>query len=62
MIQEYIIVRDCCADGLSHKVNDKIKEGWKPQGGVCYVESLCFQDRDCDLLTYTQAMVKESNN
>lgn len=47
-----IVVGDGQYD-LLNKVNDSIKNGWRPQGGVSYSSSGAFRE------IWTQAMVKE---
>lgn len=47
----YIIARDISASLLEIKVNNLLKQGWKPQGGVLY---------DCVEQEYLQAMIKSS--
>ena len=47
---KYKIEWHILAEGLESLVNDKIRQGWKPLGGLCYnpVSSL-----------YLQALIKE---
>ena len=47
---EYKVITTDHCDELENEVNEAIREGWKPQGGVLYVPR-----------TYMQAMIKESN-
>ena len=51
---EYTVVSVVEIDFLVNRVNDFIKRGWKPLGGV----SVTKQGRG-ELLVYHQAMVKE---
>lgn len=46
---KYKIVWDIVAEGLESLVNDEIKQGWKPFGGLCY-------DSQSDI--YLQALIK----
>lgn len=47
---KYKIVWHILAEGLELLVNDGIRQGWKPLGGLCY-------DSKSDL--YLQALIKE---
>lgn len=47
---KYKIEWHTCAEGLESRVNDKIRHGWKPLGGLCY-------NPESDL--YLQALIKE---
>ncbi|MCX7550276.1 DUF1737 domain-containing protein [Xanthomarina sp. F2636L] len=46
---EYKIVQENLIIGLSNKVNEEIRKGWKPQGGVNFRRTEGF----------FQAMIKE---
>jgi len=35
VIMEYSVIKTNLLKSLIKKVNEAIKEGWKPQGGVC---------------------------
>jgi hypothetical protein len=52
---EYTIVNGYFHDFI-FKVNDKIMDGWKPQGGVAVV------DGNRGKALYSQAMIKEQNH
>ena len=45
---KYIVLRDEYLNNLVDEVNKKIKDGWKPQGGICV-----------RIRYYYQAMIKE---
>lgn len=47
---KYKIVYSISTDGLESLVNDKIAQGWKPFGGLCY---------RFDGSLYLQALIKE---
>lgn len=47
---KYKIVWHTSTVGLELLVNDKIAQGWKPFGGLCYVTNAD---------TYLQALIKE---
>ena len=50
---EYIILSAPSSSDLAKKVNDFIRVGWKPQGGVCLTG---------DAYGFYQSMVKEQND
>lgn len=50
---KYYIVKEKSSYELGIKVEEKIKTGWKPQGGVSFIFHGGFYE------TWTQAMVKE---
>ena len=56
---EYRIIEECSPEGMAEKVNEAIKEGWKPQGGV----AIAYSWRgDCAYYKYFyQAMIKDSS-
>jgi len=54
VIMEYHVICVHLLKDLPEEVNKAIKEGWRPQGGVC-----CHLDRDRDSI-WAQAMIKES--
>jgi len=49
---EYTFVQDWRRDRFIEKVNAKLDEGWKPQGGICSVD-------DGENNNYYQALVLE---
>ena len=53
MVTEYRIIGRSSEAELVRDVNSAIKEGWRPQGGVC-----CHLDRDRDSI-WAQAMTRE---
>jgi len=55
-MDEYDILRAAQTTYLKMKVNDAMKDGWKPQGGVSSVEGI---DR---ATWYAQAMVRTRGN
>lgn len=50
---QYKIVSEGSQWSLEEKVRDSLKDGWKPQGGVCFTYHGGFRE------TWAQAMVKE---
>ena len=50
----YDIVQAPNINNLISKVKDKIKEGWKPIGGVSFIEASMVNSK-----TFMQAIVKE---
>jgi len=53
VIMEYDVINGHTLDDLRYDVNQAIKKGWRPQGGVC------IWTKDSVTL-WTQAMVKET--
>lgn len=51
----YIVVTAGSQQGIIDAVNERIRDGWVPLGGVC-VESLVF--RGAKEMSYHQAMTK----
>lgn len=47
---KYKIIWDIHFEGLESLVNDEIRQGWKPLGGLCYIPKS---------LIYLQALIKE---
>ena len=63
MNMEYSIIEDHSLRYLIDDVNKAIREGWRPQGGIC-----AYYDRDISKISeqppwerFAQAMLKESN-
>lgn len=54
---EYAIVKANRTDLLETFINERIKAGWVPQGGVSVAVA---QDQGYETVVYTQAMIKES--
>jgi hypothetical protein len=50
---EYNVINGHTLDDLRYDVNQAIKKGWRPQGGVCVY---CYHD---EKPAWVQAMVKE---
>jgi hypothetical protein len=49
-----------CGDKLANKINEKMRDGWRLQGGVSIH---CQRDDDGDtVVIYAQAMIRESIN
>ena len=48
---EYKIVNEYEQAVLEKKVNELIKQGWKPQGGICWSSG-------DSIMKYAQAMIK----
>lgn len=46
---EYLVVEATSVSGVINRVYELVKEGWKPQGGICVYGSLVYQ-----------AMIRES--
>jgi hypothetical protein len=51
---EYTLARGITSDSLIDKVNELIKQGWKPQGGI----AMCGEEV---YTVYYQAMIKETS-
>ncbi len=49
---EYIVLKSTKIEGIVEIVNKYIKEGWKPQGGIC--------ESGTEGYLFFQAMTKES--
>lgn len=54
-IIDYVLVEGSNKEELMVEVKEKLKENYKPQGGVAYY----YSDKD-DWESYTQAMIQES--
>jgi hypothetical protein len=52
----YIVVTSGSQQGIIDAVNERIGQGWVPQGGVC-VETLVFHDKK--EMSYHQALTKD---
>lgn len=48
---EYKILSDESGSRLQDEINEYLKEGWEPQGGICYSTGHFFY----------QALIKKSN-
>jgi hypothetical protein len=51
---EYTLARGITSDSLIDKVNELIKQGWKPQGGIVTCGEEVYT-------VYYQAMIKETS-
>lgn len=40
---EYIVIEATNVSGMMKRVFELLKEGWKPQGGICVYGSLVYQ-------------------
>ena len=40
---EYLVVEATSIKGVVDRVYDLVKEGWKPQGGICVYGSIVYQ-------------------
>ena len=56
---QYEIICEPNPNKLTVRVNERIRTGWKPIGGVC--ASNWFVDGDGVNCEYCQALIKESN-
>ena len=63
VIMEYTVIKGYELERLIDDVNKAIREGWRPQGGIC-----AYYDRDISKISeqppwerFAQAMLKESN-
>lgn len=59
MVTEYVVLKEETLDGLAMEVNELIKDGWQPQGGIAVLREE-FESRG-DPVVYNwhfQAMVK----
>lgn len=54
----YIVVTSGSQQGIIDAVNERIKDGWVPLGGIC-VESLVY--RGSKEMSYHQAMTKAAD-
>jgi hypothetical protein len=51
IIKDYDIITDLNIDLLKKEVKERIKNGWRPQGGV-------FADKDNGFPVYMQAIIR----
>jgi hypothetical protein len=57
---EYTIVTDKSSNKLIELVNQYIKEGWKPIGGICvFTTEAVINKRKAKIFSCYQAMIKE---
>ena len=55
MIYMYRVLTAQTIEKLEKKVNESIKDGWKPQGGVQFAKHLSYNS---SIYEYVQAMIK----
>ena len=55
-MMEYTILIVNTLSGLERKVNEYIKQGWRPQGGITLQRNMQFNNVEF----YFQAMIKEN--
>lgn len=57
-MNEYVVLLDTDPSGLSSQVNNLIRNGWTPQGGVAVTE--VHDEQEGEQTQWAQAMVKQT--